>query len=189
MSEWNTNGRLRALLLTSWPSEETMFPTAWTLAEPSLYRTNPINVDWKRIEDPDHHWDVDAVHDYPADMVGKKLWTNPHPMVFDSQPCGICTNPFGPEGFYTVATCGHAYHPQCLIKTMIRTRSCVYCRSPFHPRLYLQFGLREYMPSHWVYRPQDFPFDLASFNGENIEWSWKHNVSKVQLWAENDDGR
>jgi hypothetical protein len=44
------------------------------------------------------------------------------------------------------------------------------------------------MPSHWIYRPQDFPFNLGSFDGENIEWSWKYNMSKVQLWAENEDG-
>lgn len=187
VSEWNTNGRLRALLLTSWPLEETMFPMSWTQAEPSLYLEDDRCVNWKLIEDPDHHWDVDEVHDYPARVAGTKLWANPHPICTSSETCAICANPFGPEGFYTVATCGHMYHPQCLIQSMIKTRAC-YCRAPFHPRLYLQFGVRDFMPKHWVYRPQDFPFDLAAFNGENVEWSWKYNMSKVELWAENQDG-
>ena len=188
VSEWNTNGRLRTLLLTSWASEETMFPSSWDMAEPSLYLADNISINWKKIEDPEHHWDVDARHDYPARMAGKQLWSNPHPSVSNSDSCPICTNPFGPEGFYTVATCGHKFHPPCLIKWMILHQTCSLCRAPFHPRLYLQFGLKDFMPSHWVYRPSDFPFDLAGFNGENIEWSWKYNMSKVQLWAENQDG-
>ena len=44
------------------------------------------------------------------------------------------------------------------------------------------------MPTHLVYNPENFSFDLHEFDGENIEWSWKYNCSKVQLWSENADG-
>ena len=44
------------------------------------------------------------------------------------------------------------------------------------------------MPTHLVYNLKNFPFDLREFVGENVEWSWKYNCSKVQLWSENADG-
>ena len=44
------------------------------------------------------------------------------------------------------------------------------------------------MPTHLVYNPENFRFDLHEFDGENIEWSWKYNCSKVQIWSENADG-
>ena len=44
------------------------------------------------------------------------------------------------------------------------------------------------MPTHLVYNPDDFSFDLHEFDGKNVEWSWKYNCSKVQLWSENADG-
>ena len=39
-----------------------------------------------------------------------------------------------------------------------------------------------------MHNPDDFPFDLHEFDGENVEWSWRYNCSKVQLWSENADG-
>jgi hypothetical protein len=39
--------------------------------------------------------------------------------------------------------------------------------SPFHPRLYLQFGLRDYMSNVWVLKPENFPFELQEF-----DWHW-----------------
>ena len=71
---------------------------------------------------------------------------------------------------------------------MIERRQCPHCRFPFHPRLYLQFGLRDYMPIHLVHNPDKILFDLHEFDGENVEWSWKYNYSKVQLWSKNIDG-
>ena len=44
------------------------------------------------------------------------------------------------------------------------------------------------MPIHLVHNLDDFPFDLHEFDGENVEWSWKYNCSKVQLWSKNIDG-
>ena len=44
------------------------------------------------------------------------------------------------------------------------------------------------MPKIWVLKPQDFVFDLEEFNGENVEWSWLYNCSKVELWYENQNG-
>ena len=41
------------------------------------------------------------------------------------------------------------------------------------------------MPTHLVYNPNDFPFDLHEFDGKNVEWNWEYNYSKVQLWSEN----
>jgi hypothetical protein len=187
VSEWNVNGRLRTLLLTSWPREEQMFPNNWNHADPSVFTENNVSIDWKVITEDDHHWDIEEVHDYPVSSVGTKLWSTPHRMVSDGSSCPICSNPYGPEGCYQVGSCGHRYHPQCLIKYMIQRRTC-YCRAPFHPRLYLQFGLKDHMPKHWVYRPQDFPFELREYDGQNVEWSWRYNVSKVQLWMENEDG-
>ena len=121
-------------------------------------------------------------------MTGEKLWPNPHPMVFDGSVCAICQCPFGPEGCFQVGSCGAQFHPQCLIGNMIKNRQCPHCRSPFHPRLYLQFGLRDYMPNDWVLKPWDFPFELQEFDGQNVEWSWLYNCAKVELWNENRNG-
>ena len=71
---------------------------------------------------------------------------------------------------------------------MIGKWQCPHYRSSFYPRLYLQFGLRDYMPIHLVHNPYDFLFDLHKFDGKNVDWSWKYNYSKVQLWSENIDG-
>ena len=121
-------------------------------------------------------------------MAGEKLWPNPHAMVFDGSGCAICQCPFGPEGCFQVGSCGAQFHPQCLIGNMIKKRQCPHCRSPFHPRLYIKFGLRDYMPNVWVLRPEDFPFKLLEFDGENAEWSWLYNCAKVELWNENRNG-
>ena len=41
------------------------------------------------------------------------------------------------------------------------------------------------MPTHLVHNPNDFRFDLHEFDGENVEWSWRYNCSKIQLWSNN----
>ena len=127
------------------------------------------------------------MHAYPYHMIGQRLWPNPHPMVSNGMVCAYCQSPFGPEECYQVRSCGGQFHPQCLIRNMIG-RQCPHCRSPVHPRLYLQFGLQNYMPTHLVHNLDDFLFNLHEFDGENVEWSWKYNCSKVQLWSENADG-
>ena len=109
-------------------------------------------------------------------------------MVSNGSLYGYRQSPFGPEGCYQVKSCGGQFHPQCLIRNMIGRRQCAHCRSPFHPCLYLQFDLWDYMPTHLVYNPDDFPFYLYKFDSENVEWSWRYNCSKVQLWSNNANG-
>ena len=180
--EWNRNGRMRNMLLTSWPDEETMYHDNWWFADPPARMPNG-SIDWKLVKEADQYWNVDELHAYPDSMVGQKLWPNPHVMVSDGSVCAYCQSPFGSEGCYQVGSCGGQFHPQCLIRNMIGRRHCPHCRSPYHPRLYLQFGLRDYMPTHLVYYPENLPFDLHEFDSENVEWSWKYNCSKVQLWS------
>lgn len=184
--EWNRNHRLRNLMLTSWPDQEHMYPSRWD-DEDDLKLPNG-SYDWRQLTDSDHHWDVTQVHEYPYSMRGELLWPGPHPMVFDGTKCAICSNPFGPEGCFQVGSCGGQFHPPCLIESMIRRRQCPHCRSPFHPRLYLQFGLRDYMPKDWVVRPTDYPFNLCEFDGTTVEWNWLFNCTTVELWNDNKDG-
>ena len=139
------------------------------------------SIDWERVTEADHHWNVEEVHAYPYHMVGQKLRPNPHPMVSDGTVCAYCQSPFGPEGCYQVGSCEGQFHPQCLIRNMIGRWQYPHCKSSFHLHLYLQFGLRYYIPTHLVHNPDDFSFDLHEFDGENVEWSWKYNCSKVQL--------
>lgn len=180
-AEWTSENKLRTLLLTSWPRDETMYPSSWDDKDPSLMMDNN-SIDWRLVAEEDHRWDIGKVHDHPAEMIGKLLWQKPHPMTSDGSSCPICDNPWGPEGCYMIGSCGHSFHPHCLIKSMIRSRACGVCRAPLHPRLYHQFGLRDIMPSHWVYRQDDYDFALEDFNGNPVEWSWRHNMSKAQLW-------
>ena len=91
--------------------------------------------------------------EYLVCMTGELLWPNPHAMVFKSSECAICQCPFGPDGCFQVGSCGAHFHLQCPIENMIKKCQCPHCKSPFHPRLYLQFGLRDYMPNDWVLKP------------------------------------
>ena len=164
-----------------------MYHDNWWFADlPALMPNGSI--DWKLVKEVDHHWNVDEMYVYPHSMVSQKFWPNPHVMVSDGTVCAYCQSPFGLEGCYQIGSCGGQFHPQCLIRNMIGRRHCPHCRSPYHPHLYLQFGLRDYMPTHLVYNPENFPFDFHEFDGENVEWSWKYNCSKVQLWSESADG-
>ena len=133
------------------------------------------SIDWQQVLDENHHWDMQQVHEYPFRMIGEKLWPNLHPMVLYGSVCVICQCPFGLDGCFQVGSCGVQFHPQCLIGNMIKKRQCPHCRSPIHPRLYLQFGLWDYMPNEWVLKPWDFSFELQEFDGENFEWSWLYN--------------
>jgi len=185
--EWNRNNRMRNMLLTSWPEDETMYPSQWDENDDWTLPNGSIN--WRQVTDVDHRWDTTEKHTYPARMCDTLLWPNPHAMTYDGSLCVICQSPFGPEGCFQVGSCGGQFHPQCLIGNMIKKRQCPHCRSPFHPRLYLQFGLRDYMPTDWVLKPWDFPFALQEWDGENVEWSWLYNMAKVQLWHDNRNGR
>ena len=116
------------------------------------------------------------------------MWPNPHLMVADGSRCTLCQNPFGPEGCFTVGSRGAQFHPPCLISCMIKKRSCPHCRSRFHSRLYLQFGLLKYMPSNWVCDPKYLPFPLGEWTGQEMEWSWRHQCSKVENFYQEEDG-
>ena len=144
-SEWTSNHRLRALLLTSWPTAECMYPTNWDDVDPSVFKANG-SIDWMRVAEPDHHWNIDEKVGGTDDV--HKTWRYANDMTQDGSKCAICQSPWGPEGCYTLGTCGHSYHPQCLIEDMIRKRTCTVCKSPYHARLYLQFGLKDFMPVH-----------------------------------------
>ena len=135
-----------------------------------------------------HNFDAEKQYDYPARLRGTKMWLNPHLMVANGSRCTLCQNPFGPEGCFTVESCGAQFHPPCLISYMIKKRSCPHCRSPFHSRLYLQTGLLKYMPSNWVCDLQDFPFALGEWDGADMEWSWRHQCLKLKNFHQEEDG-
>ena len=84
LEEWNQNSKVRSLLLTSWPLEETMYRSEWAT---DVYQAR----------------------------------------------CILCQNPFGPEGCFTMGSCGAQFYPPCLILCMIKKQSCPHCWSPFHP--------------------------------------------------------
>ena len=44
------------------------------------------------------------------------------------------------------------------------------------------------MPNVWLLKHEDFPFELQEFDGENVEWRWLYNCTKVELWNENRNG-
>ena len=185
LEEWNRNARLRSLLLTSWPVEETMYLPEWAA---DAYQAPHGSLYWHLIEDETHNFDVEKVYDFPDAFRGMKMWPNPHPMMADDSRCTLCQNPFGPEGCFTVGSCGAQFHSPCLISCMIKKRSCPHCRSPFHSRLYLQFGLLKYMPSNWVCDPRYLPFPLGEWIGQEMEWSWRHQRSKVENLYREEDG-
>ena len=168
LEEWNPNSRLWSLLLTSWPLEETMYISEWAT---DVYEAPSRSIYWNLIEDATHNYNVDKNFDYPISLQGTKIWPNPHPMVSDGSQCTICQNPFGPEECFTLESCGPHFHPPCLISCMIKKRLCPHYRSPFHLRLYLQFGLLKYMPSNSVCDPKDFSFPLGEWTSAKIEWS------------------
>ena len=87
--EWNRNGRMRNMLLTSWLDEETMYHNNWWIADLPTRLANG-SIDWERVTKVDHHWNVQEVHAYPYHMVGEKLYPNPHPMISDGIVCTYC---------------------------------------------------------------------------------------------------
>ena len=168
-----------------WPLEETMYLPEWAT---NAYQAPSGSLYSHLIEDETHNFDAEKQHDYPASLRRTKMWPNPHPMVADGSRCTLCQNPFGPKGCFTVGSCGAQFHPPCLISYMIKKRSCPHCRSSFHSRLYLQFRLLKYMPSNWVCDPKDFPFPLGEWSGAEMEWSWRHQRSKVENLHREEDG-
>ena len=65
IEEWNRNARLRSLLLTSWPLEETMYLPEWAA---DVYQAPHGSLYWHLIEDETHNFDADKEHDYPASL-------------------------------------------------------------------------------------------------------------------------
>ena len=65
MEEWNRNARLRSLLLTSWPLEETMYLPKWTA---DVYQALSGSLYWHLIEDETHNFDAEKQHDYSASL-------------------------------------------------------------------------------------------------------------------------
>lgn len=175
--EWNRGGRMRNLLLTSWPVISSMYPPGWE----DLPGGPEGSIRWELVPGRDHNWNLDQLQGLV------KVWPEPHEMVRDGSLCSICQNGFGPEGCYQVGSCRDRFHPQCIIPHMIGRRQCPNCRAPFHPRLYLAFGLRDYMPNNWVHHPEDYPpnYPLEDSVGKPLEWSWLHNKSELQLLIEN----
>ena len=151
-----------------WPLEETMYISKWAS---DVYQAPNGSVYWILIKDKTHNFDVDKFFDYQVSLQGTKMWSYPHPMVSNGSRCTLCHNPFGPEGCFTVGSCGVQFQPSCLISCMIKKQTCPHCQSPFHSRLYLQFGLLQYMPTNWVCNPKDFPFALGELDGAEMEWS------------------
>jgi hypothetical protein len=173
--EWGMNHRLRALLLTLWPVIDTMYNNKWP--------TNPSGgVAWKEIEDGFDHWDMSEFNNVPP---YGKTWPNPNEKCLDGTTCVFCQNSFGPEGYYRLGTCTCLYHPQCLIRGMVTIRRCQVCHATFHPRLYQIFGVQDFMPTHVYYSVYDFPnVALEDHIGQPVEWSWKYNKSKLELFTE-----
>ena len=62
MEEWNRNARLRSLLLTSWPVEETMYLPEWAA---DAYQAPHGSLYWNLIEDETHNFDAEEVYDFP----------------------------------------------------------------------------------------------------------------------------
>ena len=62
MEEWNWNARLRSLLLTSWPVEETMYLPEWSA---DAYQAPHGSLYWHLIEDETHNFDAKKVYDFP----------------------------------------------------------------------------------------------------------------------------
>jgi hypothetical protein len=82
-------------MLTSWPEDDVMYPSWWD--EIKEWTLLSGSIDWQKVPDDDHHWDVHIVHKYLYRMTGEKLWPNLHTMVIDGSVCAICQCPFGLE--------------------------------------------------------------------------------------------
>jgi hypothetical protein len=182
--EWTENGRLRHLLLTSWPPLQTMYPPEWE-DSPGL-RSATGSIQWENVAEIDHQWKRDQQWGMGKTKALREAltWPVPHDMTSDGSKCIVCFNPFGPEGCYQLGTCKHGFHPCCLIPLMIRRRACPICTAPLHPRLYLTFGLREFMPRGWAYDPREFDqdFQLGDFLEKPLEWVWQLHMSQLEMW-------
>ena len=69
-SEWNRNKRVRHMILMSWPENEKMYPSTRNDQDPLLTLMNG-SINWKQVNEEDHHWDVEQTHAYPYHMVGQ----------------------------------------------------------------------------------------------------------------------
>ncbi|CAM6103138.1 unnamed protein product [Calypogeia fissa] len=68
--------------------------------------------------------------------------------VEDGTLCVVCRNPFGPEGAHVLGTCGHVFHPPCLVDYSMVKRHC-FCGVPIDTRYYASVCLGESMPLEW----------------------------------------
>ena len=51
----------------------------------------------------------------------------------------------------------------------------------------MEFGIKEFMPTHWVYREEDYEEGAdATVIGQPVEWIWKLNASKARILWENE---
>ena len=44
------------------------------------------------------------------------------------------------------------------------------------------------MPSNWVCDPKYFPFPLGEWTGQEMEWNWRQQRSKVENFHREEDG-
>jgi hypothetical protein len=133
-AEYRENGRFKSHNLTSWPKISEMFPNNL----PKM--TKNENINW--VMHPSSIGNVIVM----SKKIGELLWPTPQPFTQNVELCIICCSPFGPKGAWTLGTCQHMYHPQCLITLMLARRKCSQCRAPFHLCLYKQFNLWTTMP-------------------------------------------
>ena len=95
-------------MLTSWPDEETMYKDNWWTTDPQV-RLDNGSIDWKRVTEADHCWNVEEVHAYPYYMIGKSFGQI-HTQWLEMDQCDYCQSPFGLEGCYLVGSCGGRFH-------------------------------------------------------------------------------
>ena len=168
-AEFNDGGQ-RYFGLTSWPRVEEMFPN--TLP---TYDANS-SIDWNSDASLEFQYNT-ARYRYAAEgHVGAHplLWPSVPDFVKDGTTCVMCQEPFGPEGGWSLGTCPHLYHPGCLISHMMTRKRCVFCKAPFHSRLYKMFGLEAHQPEHYEHNEDNLPGPANRAHwGKDMVWLWK----------------
>jgi hypothetical protein len=164
------DGGQRHFGLTSWPRVEEMFPD--TL--PTLPHNSSI--DWNAAPNLQFQFNTERYRYVQPGHRGPHplLWPNVPNFVTNGSICIVCQEPFGPEGGWTVGTCGHVYHPVCLIPYMVTRKRCSSCKAPFHPRLYKMFGIQGHMPLHYEFDEDNLPGPTNRvYWGSDMLWMWK----------------
>ena len=174
------DGAQRYFGITSWPLVEELFPDDM----PENVRDSSI--DWNNA--PEYGFQFETAryrygdNDAQGNPVGLRplLWPKVPRYVTDGSVCIMCNCPFGPEGAYSLGTCPHVYHPQCLIPYMVTRKRCAECKAPFHPRLYKMFGLENHMPLHYEYDEDNLPLERTEW-GKDMVWMWKWSHDEHHL--------